>query len=113
MIEPCKINEEFINELEKNIEYFVVKYGISFPKKNFKDMKLAEKIKFISKILESQYGIEITKDSAKNFYLTDHNRWDQLYEFRTKQSPINIKLTDKIVKKETSSINIDQSWFEE
>ena len=108
-----KLNEDFINELEKNKEYFVVKYGISFPKKNIKDMKLAEKLKFISKILESQYGIEITKDSAKNYYLTDHNKWDQLYEFRTKQSPINIKLTDKIVKKETSSVNIDQSWFEE
>lgn len=108
-----KMNEEFMNELEKNKEYFVVKYGISFPKKNIKDMKLAEKLKFISKILESQYGIEITKDSAKNYYLTDHNKWDQLYEFRTKQSPINIKLTDKIVKKETSSVNIDQSWFEE
>ena len=76
-------------------------------------MECKDRIKFISKIIESQYGLTISKDTGKNYYLTDNNRWDELYEFRYNKPSSGIKLNDKIVKKEKTNINIDQSWFEE
>ena len=76
-------------------------------------MDTKDKLKFISKIIESQYGLTITKDSGKNYYLTDNNKWDELYEYRNNTSASGKKLNDKIVKKQKENINIDQSWFEE
>ena len=76
-------------------------------------MELKDRIKFASKIIEAQYGLTIIKDSAKNYYLSDNNRWDELYEYRTKKPSSGVKLKDKIIKKEKASINIDQCWFEE
>jgi hypothetical protein len=44
---------------------------------------------------------------------SDNNKWDELYEYRTKKPSTGIKLREKIVNKEKNNINIDQSWFEE
>ena len=74
---------------------------------------MKDKIKFLSKIIEALYGLIISKDSGKNYYLSDNNKWDNLYEFRTKKPSAGIKLKDKIIKKDKNNINMDQSWFEE
>ena len=76
-------------------------------------MDAKERIKFLSKITEAQYGLSITKDSAKNYYLTDNNKWDELYEYRSGKSAFNVALKEKVIKKEKNNINMDQSWFEE
>ena len=76
-------------------------------------MDVKEQIKFVSKIIETQYGLTIIKDVSKNYYLSDKNKWDELYEFRTKKPSTGVKLKDKIISKEKNNINIDQSWFEE
>jgi hypothetical protein len=107
------IDSDFIKDIETNIEYFVHKFNLGFPKKKFNEMELKDKLKFLSKIIETQYGLTILKDASKNYYLTDNNRWDELYEYRTKKPSTGIKLKDKIIKKEKASINMDQCWFEE
>lgn len=109
------IDNEWIKDTLSNssIEYFVNKFGIAFPKKNLIDMDRANRIKFVSKIIEAQYGLNIAKDNAKNYYLSDNKKWDELYEYRNKTPGDGVKLKDKIVKKPKDSINIDQSWFEE
>jgi len=106
-------NEDWVKDIESKLEYLVIKFGVSFPKKNFKEMELKDKIKFLSKIIEAQYGLIISKDNGKNYYLTDNNKWDDLYEFRNKKSGVGLKLNEKIVKKEKSNISMDSSWFEE
>jgi hypothetical protein len=57
------------------------------------------------------------KDTSKNYYLNDNNKWDELYAYRNNNENIipskTLKLQDKILKKDKSTINIDQSWFEE
>jgi hypothetical protein len=109
------IDNEWIKDTLANssIEYFVNKFNIAFPKKSLLEMDRSSRIKFASKIIESQYGLTIMKDSSKNYYLSDNKKWDELYEYRNKKSGDSIKLKDKIVKKAKDSINIDQSWFEE
>ncbi len=109
------IDNEWIKDIlsDSSIEYFVNKFNLAFPKKNLLEMDNANRIKFVSKIIESQYGLNIIKDTAKNYYLSDNKRWDELYEYRNKTPSISIKLKDKIVKKDKANINIDQSWFEE
>jgi hypothetical protein len=96
-----------------SIEYFVNKFNIAFPKKSLTEMDKPSRIKFVSKIIESQYGLNIIKDASKNYYLSDNKRWDELYEYRNKKPSTSIKLKDKILKKDKANINIDQSWFEE
>jgi hypothetical protein len=112
-IEEVLDDGDIIKDIDNKIEYFIHKFNIAFPKKKLSDMECKDRIKFISKIIESQYGLTISKDTGKNYYLTDNNRWDELYEFRYNKPSSGIKLNDKIVKKEKTNINIDQSWFEE
>jgi hypothetical protein len=107
------INNDLIKDIETNLEYFVHKFNLSFPKKKLNEMELKDKIKFMSKIIEAQYGLTILKDSGKNYYISDNNTWNELYEYRTKKPSTGIKLKDKIIKKEKNHINIDQCWFEE
>jgi hypothetical protein len=107
------VDSDWMKDIESNIEYFVHKFNLAFPKKKLHEMELKDRIKFASKIIEAQYGLTIVKDSAKNYYLSDNNRWDELYEYRTKKPSSGIKLKDKIIKKEKASINMDQCWFEE
>jgi len=112
-IEDILSDNDIISDIDSKIEYFIHKFNIAFPKKKLSEMDTKDKLKFISKIIESQYGLTITKDSAKNYYLSDNNKWDELYEFRNNKSASGIKLNEKIIKKEKANINIDQSWFEE
>ncbi len=107
------VSDEWIKEYDKSLEYFVHKYNLAFPKKKLTEMESKERIKFLSKITESQYGLSITKDSAKNYYLSDFNKWDDLYEYREGKSSMGVPLKQKVIKKEKTNINIDQSWFEE
>jgi Ca2+-binding EF-hand superfamily protein len=107
------VDNEWIKDIDSSIEYFINKFNIAFPKNKMSEMEAGSRIKFVSKIIESQYGLHIVKDSAKNYYLSDDKRWDELYEYRTKQASVLVKLKDKIVKKDKTNINIDQSWFEE
>jgi hypothetical protein len=107
------VDNEWIKDIDSSIEYFINKFNIAFPKNKLSEMEAGSRIKFVSKIIESQYGLHIVKDSAKNYYLSDDKRWDELYEYRTKQASVLVKLKDKIVKKDKTNINIDQSWFEE
>jgi hypothetical protein len=112
-IEDILYDNEIISDIDSKIEYFIHKFNIAFPKKKLSEMDTKDKLKFISKIIESQYGLTITKDNGKNYYLSDNNKWDELYEFRNNTPPVDKKLSDKIIKKEKANINIDQSWFEE
>jgi len=108
------VDDEWIKDIDSSIEYYINKFGIAFPKKKLKEMDAASRIKFVSKIFESQYGLCIVKDSAKNYYLNDNNKWDELYAYRNNNVNItSTKLQDKILKKDKANINIDQSWFEE
>jgi hypothetical protein len=110
------IDDEWIKDLDSSIEYFVNKFGIAFPKKKLKEMDIHNRIKFVSKIIDSQYGLTIMKDTDKNYYLNDNNKWDELYLYRNNNVNNNVKslkLQDKILKKDRTNINIDQSWFEE
>jgi len=107
------VKDDWIKELDDSIEYFVQKYNIAFPKKKLVEMDTKDVIKFISKIIETHYGLCISKDSEKNYYLSDNKKWDELYEYRNQKPCTNIKLVDKIVKKDRANINIDQSWFED
>lgn len=112
-IEDILYDNDIISDIDSKLEYFIHKFNIAFPKKKVSEMDTKDKLKFISKIIESQYGLTITKDSGKNYYLTDNNKWDELYEYRNNTSASGKKLNDKIVKKQKENINIDQSWFEE
>ena len=109
------IDDEWVKDIDSTLEYFVNKFGIAFPKKKLKEMDFLGRIKFVSKIIESQYGLTIMKDSSKNYYLNDNNKWDELYAYRNinTNSTTPLKLQDKILKKDKANINIDQSWFEE
>ena len=109
------IDDEWIKDTlsDSSIEYFVNKFNLAFPKKKLTEMDNPNRIKFLSKIIESQYGLNIIKDSAKNYYLSDNKKWDELYEYRNKKTGEGLKLKDKILKKDKANINIDQSWFEE
>jgi hypothetical protein len=109
------IDDEWIKDTlsDSSIEYFVNKFNLAFPKKKILEMDNANRVKFLSKIIDAQYGLSITKDSAKNYYLSDNKKWDELYQYRNKKPGEGIKLKEKIVKKPKDSINIDQSWFEE
>jgi hypothetical protein len=108
------MDAEWIKDIDNSIEYYVNKFGVAFPKKKLKELDVGSRIKFISKIIDSQYGLNIIKDSAKNYYLNDNKKWDELYAYRNNNvNIVSIKLQDKIVKKEKQSINIDNSWFEE
>jgi hypothetical protein len=112
-IEDILDDSDLVKDIDNKLEYFIHKFNLAFPKKKLSEMECKDKIKFISKIIESQYGLTITKDNAKNYYLCDNNKWDELYEFRNSASASGKKLNDKIVKKIKENINIDQSWFEE
>ena len=112
-IEDILNENEIISDIDSKLEYFIHKYNITFPKKKISEMETKDKLKFISKIIESQYGLSIIKDSGKNYYLSDNKKWDELYEYRNNTSASGKKLNDKIVKKQKENINIDQSWFEE
>lgn len=108
------VDDEWVKDIDSSIEYFVNKFGIAFPKKKLSEMDFINRIKFVSKIIDSQYGLTIMKDGDKNYYLNDNNKWDELYMYRNNSININsIKLQDKILKKDKANINIDQSWFEE
>jgi hypothetical protein len=108
------MDAEWIKDIDNSIEYYVNKFGVAFPKKKLKELDIGSRIKFISKIIDSQYGLNIIKDSAKNYYLNDNKKWDELYAYRNNNvNIVSVKLQDKIVKKEKESINIDNSWFEE
>ena len=111
------VDNDWVKDIDSSLEYFVNKFGIAFPKKNLKDMDAVGRIKFASKIIDSQYGLSIVKDTSKNYYLHDNNKWDELYAYRNININITsvktLKLQDKILKKDKTSINIDQSWFEE
>ena len=108
------VDDEWVKDIDSSIEYFVNKFGIAFPKKKLSEMDFTNRIKFVSKIIDSQYGLTIMKDGDKNYYLNDNNKWDELYMYRNNSTNINsIKLQDKILKKDKANINIDQSWFEE
>ena len=108
------IDDDLIKEIDDSMEYFVNKFNLAFPKKKMKEMEVKDQIKFISKIIESQYGLTLAKDSNKNYYLNDNNKWDDLYLYRNnKTGVVSVKLKDKIIKKDKDNINIDQSWFEE
>jgi len=98
---------------DASVEYFVNKFGLAFPKKNLLEMDITNRIKFMSRIVDAQYGLNIVKDNSKNYYLSDNKKWDELYEYRNKKSGADLKLKEKIVKKDKTNINIDQSWFEE
>jgi len=115
---PSKVIEDildgdWITDIDSRLEYFVHKFNLAFPKKKLHEMETKDRIKFVSKIIEAQYGLIINKDAGKNYYLSDNNKWDNLYEFRTKKPSTGIKLKDKIIKKDKNNINMDQSWFEE
>ena len=112
-IEDILYDNDIISDIDSKLEYFIHKFNIAFPKKKVSEMDTKDKLKFISKIIESQYGLTITKDSGKNYYLSDNNKWDELYEYRNNVSASGKKLNDKILKKQKENINIDQSWFEE
>jgi hypothetical protein len=111
------VDNEWVKDIDSSLEYFVNKFGIAFPKKNLKEMDAANRIKFASKIIDSQYGLTIVKDTGKNYYLNDNNKWDELYAYRNVNTNVtsvkSLKLQDKILKKDKATINIDQSWFEE
>jgi len=110
------IDDEWVKDIDSSLEYYINKFNMAFPKKKLKEMDLNGRIKFVSKIIESQYGLTIMKDSDKNYYLNDNKKWDELYAYRninTTSNPTSVKLQDKILKKDKTSINIDQSWFEE
>jgi hypothetical protein len=108
------MDAEWIKDIDNSIEYYVNKFGVAFPKKKLKELDIGSRIKFISKIIDSQYGLNIIKDSAKNYYLNDNKKWDELYAYRNNNVNItSVKLQDKILKKDKTTINIDQSWFEE
>lgn len=112
-IEDILDDNEIVSDIDSKIEYFIHKFNIAFPKKKVSEMDTKDKLKFISKIIESQYGLTITKDAGKNYYLSDNNKWDELYEYRNNKPSSGVKLNEKIIKKEKANINIDQSWFEE
>jgi len=109
------IDDEWVKDTlsDTSIEYFVNKFGLAFPKKKLLEMDKASRIKFMSKIIDAQYGLNIIKDISKNYYLSDNKKWDELYEYRNKKTGLLLKLKEKIVKKDKANINIDQSWFEE